>query len=40
MYNEANEPDWYIPYDGPYTVLPKDVVIGVGVEEGRSAVKG
>ena len=40
MYNEANESDWYIPYNGPYEVPPKDVVIGVGAEEGLSAGKG
>ena len=40
VYNEANESDWYIPYNGPYEVPPKDVVIGVGAEEGLSAGKG
>ena len=40
VYNELNESDCYIPYNEPYEVPPKDVVIGVGAEEGLLARKG
>lgn len=40
IYNDEEDSDWYIPYNGPYEDPPKDFVVGVNAQDAAGKGKG